>query len=300
MSKLGFVGLGVMGGYMSSRLLKEAESLAVYDVRPEAMEPLIAQGALACDSPAGVADQAEIVFMSLPTPDVVAAVVSGPGGVLEGGAVQSCIDLSTTGPTVAVLAAAACAARGVGYLDSPVSGGPNGARDGRLTVMASGPAELFVSLRPFLEVLGSNVLLVGDEPGQGQLTKLINNLLSATAVAITAEAVALGVKGGLDPALLLEAINTSSGRNTATADKFPRCVLPRTFDFGFRARLMDKDVSLCLQEANSRKMPMLLATTVQQLWSVAAAELPPEADLTAIAQLIERWAGVTIGQASSE
>jgi 3-hydroxyisobutyrate dehydrogenase-like beta-hydroxyacid dehydrogenase len=295
MAMLGFVGLGSMGAWMSARLVAAGESVVVYDVRPEAVAALASKGAAPAASLRELADTCDTVFLSLPMPDVVEAVVTGPGGLLEGSALRRCIDLSTTGTTVAVAVAASCAARGVAYLDSPVSGGPAGAENGTLTVMAAGDRSLFDDLRKYLEVFGTNVVHVGDSAGQGQLTKVINNLLSATALAITAEAVALGVKGGLDPATLIEVINTSSGRNTATLDKFPRCILPRKFDFGFRLRLMQKDVGLCLQEATNFKIPMLVSTMVQQLWTTAAAELPADADITDLAKVVERWAGVTIG-----
>ena len=295
MTRIGFVGLGVMGSLMAARLRPAAEELYVYDNRSEALRAFVENGGVPCSSPAEVAARAETVFLSLPSPASVLSVVAGPDGLLIGGNLRACVDLSTIGPTMATDVASRCLEHGVGYLDSPVSGGPNGARDGRLTVMASGPEELFGAVRPWLDMLGANVLLVGVTAGQGQLTKLLNNLLSATAIAITSEAVALGVKGGLDPSLLLEAINSSSGRNTASADKFPRCVIPRTFDYGFRLSLMHKDVTLCLQEANNLATPMLLGTLVQQLWTAAALELPDDADSTAIALMFERMAGVTIG-----
>ena len=145
--------------------------------------------------------------------------------------------------------AAALSAAGVACLDAPVSGGVAGAQAGTLTIMAAGDEALFESLRPLLEALGRNVVLVGAEPGQGQLAKVLNNLLSASAIAITGEALALGVHGGLSARTLLDVFNSSSGRNTASADKFPRHVLPRTFGAGFRLELMDKDVQLCLAEA---------------------------------------------------
>ena len=118
--------------------------------------------------------------------------------------------------------------------------------------MAAGEEGLFERLRPLLEVLGAHVVLVGAEPGQGQLAKVLNNLLSASAIAITGEALALGVHGGLSARTLLDVFNSSSGRNTASADKFPRHVLPRTFGAGFRLELMHKDVELCLAEAGAR------------------------------------------------
>ena len=152
-----------------------------------------------------------------------------------------------------------------------MSGGVAGLEARRLAVMASGERAAFERVRPLLETFGSNVFWVGPSLGQGQTAKLLNNLLSATAVAITSEALALGVRSGLDPSMLLEIFNASSGRNTATTDKFPRHVLTRAFASGFRLRLMAKDVELCLAEARRRHVPMLVGGAVQQLWTLAAA-----------------------------
>jgi 3-hydroxyisobutyrate dehydrogenase len=293
--EIGFVGLGTIGSLLAGRLLAYGEALAVFDVRPDALVPLVEQGARACGSPAEVADHAETVFVSLPMPDIVETVLAE---LLEGSRMGTFVDLSTTGPTVATRLAARLAAAGVAYLDAPVSGGPKGAASGRLTVMAAGAAATFARIEPLLRVFGEKVLLVGERPGDGQLTKLINNLISATAIAITGEALAFGVRGGLDPAMLLEAINASSGRTTASADKYPNCVLTRTFDYGFRLRLMAKDVALCIDEAKRQKSPMLLGALVEQLWSIANAAAAEEDDCTTIAQLFEAWAGVRIESAS--
>ena len=295
---LGFVGLGAMGGPIASRLLREHGQLAVFDTRPEAMQPLLANGAQACGSAAEVAEAAEIVFVSLPDPGLMAAVVNGPDGLLRGSAMRCLVDLSTTGPAVAAQLRALLGPAGIGYFDAPVSGGPLGAAEGRLTVMAAAAPEVFAAVSPLLQAFAGKVVLVGDEPGQGQLVKVLNNLMSAASLAITSEALALGVKAGLDPARFLDAVNAGSGRNTASADKFPRCVLPRTFDFGFRMQLMTKDVVLCLQEAARQDVPMLVGGTVGQLWTLAAAGGADDADCTEIARLMEEWAGVTIGQAA--
>jgi 3-hydroxyisobutyrate dehydrogenase-like beta-hydroxyacid dehydrogenase len=289
---VGFVGLGAMGAHMVARLLDAGHDLAVFDTRAEAMAPHVARGARACGSSAAVADAAETVLVSLPTPDVVRAVA----GELEGGgALRAYVDLSTTGPRVAAEVAATLAARGVACLDAPVSGGVAGAEAGTLTIMCAGEEALFERLRPLLEVLGRNVVLVGSEPGQGQLAKVLNNLLSASAIAITGEALALGVHGGLSARTLLDVFNSSSGRNTASADKFPKHVLPRTFGAGFRLELMDKDVQLCLAEAGRRQVPMALGGAVGELWARAAASAAAGADCTEIVRMLEADAGVVIG-----
>jgi 3-hydroxyisobutyrate dehydrogenase-like beta-hydroxyacid dehydrogenase len=291
---IGFVGLGAMGQHMATRLLDAGHELAVFDTRPEAVEPHAARGARACESAAAVADVADIVLVSLPTPDVVRTVATGDRGLLGGKAIRTFVDLSTTGPPVAAEVAAKLAASGVACLDAPVSGGVAGAKAGSLTIMAAGDADVFERTRPLLETIGKNVVHVGDEPGQGQVAKVLNNLLSATALAITAEAVALGVRSGLSARTLVDVFSKSSGRNSATDDKFPRHVLPRTFGAGFRTELMNKDVQLCLAEAQRHGVPMMVGGSVAQLWSLAAATADDGADCTEIVQMVERWAGVVI------
>jgi 3-hydroxyisobutyrate dehydrogenase-like beta-hydroxyacid dehydrogenase len=288
---IGFVGLGAMGQHMAARLLDAGHELAVFDTRPEAVEPHAARGATACDSAAEVADVARTVLVSLPTPDVVRDVANELSG---GETIETYVDLSTTGPPVAAEVAAALSGAGIAVLDAPVSGGVAGAKGGSLTIMAAGDAGVFDRTRPLLEVIGKNVVHVGDEPGQGQLAKVLNNLLSATALAITAEAVALGVRGGLSARTLVDVFTKSSGRNSATDDKFPRHVLPRTFGAGFRTELMNKDVQLCLAEAQRQGVPMMLGGSVAQLWSLAAATADDGADCTEIVQMVEGWAGVVI------
>jgi 3-hydroxyisobutyrate dehydrogenase-like beta-hydroxyacid dehydrogenase len=290
--RIGFVGLGAMGAHMVARLLDAGHDLAVFDTRAEAMEPHVARGALACPSAAAVADAAATVLVSLPTPDVVRAVA---GELAGGGALRTFVDLSTTGPEVAAQVAAALSDAGVACLDAPVSGGVAGAQAGTLTIMAAGDEAVFEDLRALLEVLGRNVVLVGAEPGQGQLAKVLNNLLSASAIAITGEALALGVHGGLSARTLLDVFNSSSGRNTASADKFPRHVLPRTFGAGFRLELMHKDVQLCLAEARRQGVPMALGGAVGELWAQAAARAADGADCTEIMLMLEAAAGVVVG-----
>jgi 3-hydroxyisobutyrate dehydrogenase-like beta-hydroxyacid dehydrogenase len=289
---VGFVGLGAMGAHMAARLIDAGYDLVIFDTRAEAVAPHAARGARACDSAAAVADAADTVLVSLPTPDIVRAVA---GELATGDAIEAFVDLSTTGPEVAAEVAASLSAAGIACLDAPVSGGVAGAQAGTLTIMAAGDQAVFQSLRPLLEKLGRNVVLVGAEPGQGQLTKVLNNLLSASAIAITGEALALGVHGGLSARTLLDVFNSSSGRNTASADKFPRHVLPRTFGAGFRLELMDKDVQLCLAEARRQEVPMALGSAVGELWARAAASAAAGADCTEIVRMLEHDAGVVVG-----
>ena len=291
---LGFVGLGQMGGPMSRRLLAAGYGLVVHDARAEAIDALVEQGAKPAASPAEVAAVAKVVLVSLPTPEVVREVALGPNGLIHGSAIRTYVDLSTTGQAVAVVVAAALAWRGIVTLDAPVSGGVRGAREGTLAVMAAGPVAELERVRTLLEVFG-RVFHVGERPGLGQLMKLANNFLSATAIVATAEAVVLGVKGGLDPATMLAVINAGTGRNTASEDKFPRHVLSGRYAAGFTTGLLTKDLGLCAAAADALGVPMPVAAEVYAQWRRAVAELGADADIMAMVKRVERAAGVGIG-----
>jgi 3-hydroxyisobutyrate dehydrogenase-like beta-hydroxyacid dehydrogenase len=290
---IGFIGLGNMGFHMARRLVEAGHKLTVYDTRPEAMERLTKIGAAAAASPREVADRNETVLASLPTPDIVLAVATGKDGVIEGRKVRRFVDTSTTGSRMAIRIAEALAKSNIVQLDSPVSGGVSGAEKGTLAVMVAGPRAEFDLLREMLGVIGK-VFFIGDKPGMGQTMKLCNNLLSATAVAVSSEAVVMGVKAGLDPEVMIDVINAGSGRNTATEAKFTRAVFPRTFDFGFTNGLMYKDVRLCLEEAEQLGVPMWVGSAVRQMFQLSATENGSDKDLTTLIKCIERWAGVEV------
>jgi 3-hydroxyisobutyrate dehydrogenase-like beta-hydroxyacid dehydrogenase len=289
---LGFIGVGRMGGPMARRLLEAGYGLTIYDTNEAALAPLVAKGAQRASSPAQVASAAETVLASLPTPDVVQAVA---GAVTAGNRIKTFVDLSTTGPRVAAAVAASLEEHGITAVDSPVSGGVGGAEKGTLAVMVSGPPERLERLRAPLEVIGK-VFFVGDKPGLAQTMKLVNNLLSVAALAITSEGMVMGVKAGLDPRLMVDVINAGSGRNSATQDKFPKAIIPRTFDFGFATGLSYKDVKLCLEEAEAMGVPMLVGNAVRQLLGIAKALYGPDSDFTSIVKPVEAWAGVEVKQ----
>jgi 3-hydroxyisobutyrate dehydrogenase-like beta-hydroxyacid dehydrogenase len=291
---LGFVGVGRMGGPMANRLLDAGYRLCVYDVSAEATGPLVARGAELAASPAEVASIADTVFMSLPTPDVVREVaLGGNGGLINGSTVRTVIDLSTTGPGVATEVAGKLAERKIAWVDSPVSGGVTGAKAGTLAVMVSCPKPAYQRLEPMLKIFGK-LFHAGEKPGLAQTAKLANNLLAATAMVATSEAMAMGVKAGLDAKVLLDIINASSGRNSASQDKFPRAILPRTFDFGFATGLSYKDVRLCVEEAEAMGVPMVVGGAVREMLAVTRARFGAGSDFTYIAKVLEEWAGVEI------
>jgi 3-hydroxyisobutyrate dehydrogenase-like beta-hydroxyacid dehydrogenase len=291
---IGFIGVGRMGQPMASRLIAAGHPVVAYDVQGQALSAIANKGAETASSPADVAARAEIVMASLPVPAVVQEVALGQHGVAAGSRARVFVDLSTTGPRVAKAVAAALAERGITAIDAPVSGGVAGAVKGTLAVMTSGPKPQCDRLRPILEAIGK-VFYIGPEPGMGQMMKLINNLLSATATAATSEAIVLGAKAGLDPYVMIDVINAGSGRNTATEDKFPRAILPRSFDYGFALGLMAKDVKLCIDEADALQVPMWIGQAVKQLWLYGLGQGGPDQDFTALITHIEKWSGVTVG-----
>lgn len=290
---IGFIGLGSMGAPLASRLLETGHALVVHDVRPEALQPFAARGAKVAKSVREVADTANIVLVSLPTPDIVRAVVAGPEGLSGGERIRLYVDLSTTGPMVAKEIGALLAGRGIGVVDAPVSGGVAGAATGKLVLMAAGAEHDVEQALPILRKLGQ-VEVVGARPGMGQSLKLINNVLSATHMAIVSEAMVLGVKAGLDPEVMLTVLNKGSGRNTSTEERFPKYVLPRTFDNGFSNALMRKDLKLCMDMAEAMQVPMWVGTAVDRLWMQTVLQIGPNENTTTIVKTIEQWAGVEV------
>lgn len=288
---VGFIGLGAMGAPMARRLLGAGHTVIAFDTNQAALDAIVADGARRAESAKALADAVDTIMVSLPTPDVVKSVAAEISG---GFAVKLMIDLSTTGPRAAVDIGALLNAAGVEMLDSPVSGGVGGAEKGSLAVMVSGPEAHWTRWRPALEAIGKNAFYVGPTQGHGQMMKLINNMLSATAMVASAEAFALGAKAGLDPDVMVQVINAGSGANTAVRDKFPKSVLTRTFDYGFRTELMYKDVKLCMEEAEAMGAPMWVGQPVKQWWSLALARGGPTEDFSNIMRYVEEQAGVEV------
>jgi 3-hydroxyisobutyrate dehydrogenase-like beta-hydroxyacid dehydrogenase len=291
---IGFIGLGNMGQPMARRLIEAGHNLVIYDTRNEAVAPLVALGAKLASSPQDVADRVETVMASLPSLQISEKVALGEGGVIHGKRIKRFIDLSTTGSRVAAEISASLAKKNIVQIDSPVSGGVGGANKGTLAVMVSGPQADIDVVKDALSVFGK-VFVIGNKPGMAQTMKLANNFLSATAMAATAEAVAMGVKSGLDPAVMIDVINAGSGRSTASDNKFPKSILPRTFDYGFATALMLKDVRLCAEEAKGLGTPDAVMRSVLDQWEITNTEFGGDSDFTSIVKMIERRAGVTVG-----
>jgi 3-hydroxyisobutyrate dehydrogenase-like beta-hydroxyacid dehydrogenase len=292
--EVGFIGLGNMGFPIARRLIQESHDVVAFDTRSSALERLIALGAHAASSSKEVADRAETVMASLPSPAASVEVATGAAGVIEGSRVKRYVDFSTVGSQTAVRIHDLLAQRNIVAIDSPVSGGVSGAEKGSLAIMVSGPRNEFDVIRTALEAIG-RPFYIGEKPGLAQTMKLANNMLAANVLVATAEVVVMGVKSGLDASVMIEVLNAGSGGTSASRDKFPRAILPRTFDYGFATGLMVKDVRLYLDEAKALGVPVQVAETIGRLWEAAARDQGPDSDFTAVIKPFEKAAGVTVG-----
>ena len=289
---LGFLGLGQMGGAIAERLLGEGTRLHVHDPAPAALARFRALGATGHDSPSAVAEAAPIVFACLPAPmiseQVAGALAAAPGTM------RIYVEMSTIGRQTMIGIAERLGGRGVSVVDCPVSGGPAGARAGTLATMAAGPRTALDTLRPLLARIGSSPFEIGETPGLGQMMKLVNNLMAIAGMTIAFEALVLGAKGGLDPDLMVEVVNRSTGRSTTTEAMVPRAVLTGGFDFGARLAVPYKDLALGLAEAEALGVPMWTAETARQVWRFAVDQGMGEQDYSALIKLMEGWAGAEV------
>ncbi|RAI57602.1 NAD(P)-dependent oxidoreductase [Roseicella frigidaeris] len=302
---IGFLGLGSMGGPIVARLAAWAREgggdhgcrILVHDVRPEAMARAAAAGA---EPVAGGARElgarCPLVLACLPGTAISEAVALGEDGVASapGHALRTYVEMSTIGGEAIRRIAAGLAARGVALVDSPISGGAIGAETGALAVMAAGAPEAVAAARPVLEVVGRRVFTVGETPGLGQAMKLANNLLSLAGMVLTAEALSLGAKAGLDPALMCEVINAGTGRNSSTDSKYPRAVLTGRFDVGSTNRIAHKDMALAMAECAALGVPAPLTGLAREIWAMTEAAQGAQADMTTVAKLYEGWTGAPL------
>jgi 2-hydroxy-3-oxopropionate reductase len=291
---LGFLGLGVMGGPMARSLVKAGYPVTGYDPDPARLKAFTDAGGTAAASAAEIAGAGEVVFLSLPTSEVVRQVVLGDGGLAS--RVPSgrlIVDMSTTEAKLAQEAAAACAARGVTFLDAPVSGGEQGAIEATLSIMVGGTDEGFARVQPLLACMGRSVVHMGGS-GMGQATKLINNMIVAVGFAAVCEGWALGVKAGLDPARLHEAIKGGWAGSRVMEETVPR-LLARNFVPGGTVDIAVRDAAYGLNMARSLDVPVPMTGLAHELFRMAKAQgLGPKAQ-PALITLWEQWLGLTVG-----
>jgi 3-hydroxyisobutyrate dehydrogenase-like beta-hydroxyacid dehydrogenase len=295
METIAFIGCGAMGAPIAERLIDAGYAVRLYDPRAETMAPLVARGGVATKSPRDAANGAEIAFACLPSPEVSRAVALGADGVIGAPSLRVYVEMSTIGSKTVRAIAAELAGKNIAMIDSPVSGGPRGARAGTLSTMAAGEHATFERVKPMLQALARNVFYVGDRPGLGQVTKLANNMISAAGMLAAYECSAMAVKAGVDARTLIETVNASTGRNATTLDKFPASILTRSFDYGGKTSIMYKDVSLALEEARELGVPMWLGANVVEMWHMGMVEGRGEEDFTALIKMFEKWAGVVVG-----
>jgi 3-hydroxyisobutyrate dehydrogenase len=282
-----FIGLGNMGQPMARRLAAAGYRVRGYDISAAAREALAADGGgLAAASAREAADGAEVVVLMLPTSAVVGEVVIG-GGLLD--ALEESvvlIDMGSSEPLQTRALAEQAARGGIQLIDAPVSGGVRGAREGSLTIMVGGSAAAAERCRPLFERLGRTIVHAGPI-GAGHALKALNNLLSATHLLASCEAVEIGRRFGLDPKLMVDAINVSTGRSGSTERKLPDFILSERFDSGFTLALLAKDVGIAVALGEELGVPTALGVETLRLWGEAARALPADADHTEIARWVD-------------
>ena len=267
----GFIGLGNMGAPMCGHLCAAGLPITCYDSAGTAERA--PDGAEIADDLASLVRSVDTIFLSLPDGSVVSD-VAGEIAAVADRRTATVVDLSTTGPDAAAAVAVSLNEAGIVFVDAPVSGGRSGAVAGTITVICAGPGDAIAALTQAFDAIGGNTFHVGPQPGQGQAMKLLNNFLSATAMAATTEATLFGAAHGLDMNTMIDVLNVSSGRNTATGDKFPHRIATGSFDAGFATALMSKDVSLFRDQVRQAGTPDALADVVDSLWRETDAALP--------------------------
>jgi 2-hydroxy-3-oxopropionate reductase len=286
---VGFVGLGIMGKPMARNLLKAGHDLVVYDVAPQPVAELTASGAAPGASAGDVAARSEVTITMVPDGPEVEAAILGPSGALEGAAPGSVIvDMSSISPLVAQKVGAACEAKGVGFLDAPVSGGEPKAIDGTLAIMVGGRQETFDRVLTLFQAMGSSATLTGPV-GAGNVTKLANQIMVAVNIAGMGEALVLATKAGLDPEVVFNAVKGGLAGSTVLNAKAPM-VISRNFKPGFRIRLHQKDLRNALIAAEAMKVPLPFTSLAQQVLEALMNAGRGDLDHSAIATFIEDMA----------
>ncbi len=291
--RVGFIGLGIMGKPMARNLIKAGHQLAVYDLKPEAMAELASGGAFPGASARDVAARSEVTITMVPDGPEVEAAVLGPAGALEGAKPGSVIvDMSSISPLVAQKVGAACAARGIDFLDAPVSGGEPKAIDGTLAIMAGGKQGVFDRVLPLFQVMGSSAILTGPV-GAGNVTKLANQIMVAVNIAAMGEALVLATKSGLDPEAVFNAVKGGLAGSAVLNAKAPM-LIARNFKAGFRIRLHQKDLRNALQAAESLMVSLPFTSLAQQALMALMNSGRGDLDHTAIATFIEDMSNVEV------
>ena len=288
---IGFIGIGAMGKPMAINIRKAALPLAVADPNETATGILAQQGAEVAANARAVADRSAVVHACLPSVAIAEAVAAEAA---EGAAIKCFINHGTTGSAYSKATAAMLAAKGIQFLDAPISGGVTGAEAGTLAIMCSGSEEAFEAAKPGLEAMSAQLTYLGGQPGAAQVMKLCNNMLFFCSFAATMETMTLGAKAGLDPEQMLAIMNKATGRNFATESIVGPNILSRSFDFGGANYIIEKDMELWRQEAEAYEVPGYIGTLVRTLFRQMVAEQGKDGDLSQLTLLMEQMAGTQI------
>lgn len=288
---LGFIGIGDMGRPLALRLVRAGFTLTMCDTNPAALAVLQAAGAQVTTTPAETASKAELVFACLPTPAISEKVAYGQDGVIHGTMIKRYVEMSTIGAATMQRIAANLGERGIAVLDAPVSGGPTGEASGRLTCFVASARTDFERATVALQGLSDRLFHVGETPGQAQVLKLANNMLSAGNLALACEMVLMARRAGIDPAVAIDVINASTGRSRATEETFKARILPGTFNTGARLSILEKDVMLAVTEAKRLGAAHGISDAVCATWETAAASGRGSDDLSTIYHFIEEEGG---------
>ncbi|HHE42013.1 MAG TPA: 2-hydroxy-3-oxopropionate reductase [Dehalococcoidia bacterium] len=293
MTQLGFIGLGIMGKPMAGHLLAAGHTVNVYDINVEARDELVAKGAIACASSREVAQKSDIIIVMVPdTPDVE-AVLFGPDGVVHGIRKGSIVvDMSSISPIATKEFARKLQDLGVEMLDAPVSGGQVGAEKAILSIMVGGKREVFEKIKPYFELMGKNIVHIGDN-GAGQTCKVANQIAVAVTIAATAEALTFASKAGADPAKVREALMGGLA-GSRIMELLGERMIKRTFQPGFRIRLHQKDLNLALQSARSLHMSIPSTAVAQEMFNAVAARDGIDLDHSAMVLSLEQLANHTV------
>ncbi|MDW9610876.1 NAD-binding protein [Sinorhizobium meliloti] len=291
--RIGFIGLGSMGGAIAERFVEAGVPLVVCDRNPANLERFRAMGVKSVPTPREVADLSDIVLSCLPSPEASLEVALGDEGIVHGTGVAVYIETSTIGIKAASAIAEGLAPK-IGFVDAPVSGGPPGARAGTLSTMASGARDHFERAREALSVMAKNVFFIGEKPGSAQTAKLINNHLSTAGRLAAFEGLVMAIKAGLDLPTLVEVINKSSGRNYTTTDKIHSAILSGTFKFNGQLSISIKDEGLLLDEARDLGVPLWVAPRLLETLQEAAGSGYLEKDSMWLIQYMGEQAGIDV------
>lgn len=294
--RVGFIGVGTMGKGMVKNLLKAGFPVTIYARNPQKVHEVIEAGATLAESGSAVAAASEVVITIVPNSPEVEEVILGENGALQGAKAGTIIvDMSTINPETSKMVAAKCAEKGVHFLDAPVSGGSLGAQNGTLTIMVGGDKEVFEKCVPVFRGMGKEDAIYHIGPtGSGEVVKILNNMLGAIITAACSEALVMGVKAGIDPALIAEVVGKSSGASWQLSAAIPRNVFSGKFEPGFFTELMHKDIGLSMELGESVGVPANQAAQARKMYDAALAAGYGKDDYTAIIRPLEQAAGVEV------